>query len=372
MPARNLFKRLLFIFSLGLAGALMLSLCSFYVSPETFWMLAFMGLVFPLMFIINAFLMLWWLWIYPRKALLHFIPLLICLPHFMGMFNLLNGSESTPSDEEPITMLSYNVRLFDLYNWTDNKKTRDSIIQLVNNQKADIVCFQEFFHEDTGKFNTLDTLKKVLKIKNVHIGYSAHVKNVNHWGIATFTRYPVINKGEIKFPDETDNVSIFTDVLINKDTVRVYNLHLESVRFRSEDYKALEAITGRKDQTGLDGPQRILSRMRRAYIRRARQTDVIRAHISECKFPVLVCGDFNDPPSSYSYHQISAELKDAFDSGKAGFGATYNGIIPFLRIDYILYDPDFFKCDSMEVLDKEFSDHLPVRAVLKPLAKKTD
>jgi endonuclease/exonuclease/phosphatase family metal-dependent hydrolase len=331
-----------------------------------------MGLVFPLMYVINLLLMFIWLWLYPRRALVHLIPLLICLPHFMGMINLFNGAESTPFNQKTFSVLSYNVRLFDLYNWTENKKTRDSIIQLVNNQNAEIICFQEFFHEDTGKFNTLDTLKQILKIKNVHIEYSAHVKNVNHWGIATFSKYPILKKGVFNFPDETDNVSIFTDLLIGNDTVRIYNLHLESVRFRSEDYKALESITGKKDQTNLDGPQRILSRMRRAYIRRARQTDIISEHISQCPYPVLLCGDFNDPPSSYSYHQISKNLEDSFDKGKAGFGSTYNGLIPFLRIDYLLYDPESFECDSMQVINKEFSDHLPVKAVLRFIPKKTD
>lgn len=372
MPAPKFFKRLLFLFSLGMAGALILAMLAMYVSPETFWMLAFMGLTFPLLILVNLLLLIIWLFVYPRRALVQALVLIIAFPFSRGMFNFTNRFRESNPDENSFVVMSYNVRLFDLYNWTSNKKTRDSIIDLVHTTNADVVCFQEFFHEDTGKFNTLDTLKKTLRANKVHIDYSAHVKNVNHWGIATFSRFPIVGKGKLEFPDETDNISIFTDLRIEEDTFRVYNLHLESVRFRTEDYKALESITGKQDETGLGGPQKILSRMRRAYIRRARQTDIIRRHISESPYPVIVCGDFNDPPASYAYHQISATLEDGFKNSSAGFGATYIGKIPFLRIDYVLYDEEYFGCDSMQVLQKEFSDHFPLKAVMHLKTKKTD
>ncbi|MEX1188574.1 MAG: endonuclease/exonuclease/phosphatase family protein [Bacteroidia bacterium] len=367
MLSRNLLKRLLFLFNLAVVSALLLSILSLFISPETFWMLAFMGLLFPLLLLCNFLFVFIWLFIYPRRAIISGIVLLLCLPQIGALFQFGFQSDvaNYKTENDEVKILSFNVRLFDLYNWTDNKTTRNKIIDLVRSVDADIICFQEFFYEDTGSFNTLDTLKRIQKATKVHIGHTAQVKKVNHWGIATFSKYPIVNKGKLEFRDSTDNISIYTDLKINKDTVRVYNLHLESIRFRSEDYKALESITGKKDDTKLGGPQRIIGRMRKAYIRRARQTAIISSHIAESPYPVIVCGDFNDPPSSYSYKQISKKLKDSFRQAGSGFGTTYVGLIPFLRIDYILYSGSFYEGLKHEVIREKLSDHYPIVSVLK-------
>jgi endonuclease/exonuclease/phosphatase (EEP) superfamily protein YafD len=140
---------------------------------------------------------------------------------------------------------------------------------------------------------------------------------------------------------------------------------LESIRFRREDYSILEKLTGNKDKTDLDGPQKILDRMRRAYIRRARQTDIIKDHISRSPYPVLVCGDFNDTPNSYTYHNISYGLEDAFKNAGYGMGATFVSIIPFLRIDFILYSPETFSPIYFRVLKRSLSDHYPIVSVMR-------
>ncbi len=367
MASHQLLKRFLYILNLGASIALALAKLALYVSPEKLWMLAFMGLLFPFLFLINICFLLIWLFIYPRRALISLIVIILCLPQFSSIvqFKFQNTPEELTRSKNEVKVLSYNVRLFDLYNWTDNKTTRNKIIELVRAVNADIICFQEFFHEDTGSFNTLDTLRRIQPANKIHIEYTAHVKNVNHWGIATFSSYPIIHKGQLKFRDSTDNISIFTDLKINNDTIRVYNLHLESIRFRSEDYKALESLTGKKDETKLGGPQKIIGRMRKAYIRRARQTNIIHEHISQSPYPVIVCGDFNDPPSSYSYKKISDNLADAFIEAGSGFGTTYVGLIPFLRIDYILHSREFYNAAAFSVIPEKYSDHYPIISVLK-------
>lgn len=367
MASNQFIKRIIFVINLGVAAAMILAKLALFISPEQFWMLAFMGLLFPFLLIVNLAFCIFWLFVYPRRALISFVILLICIPQ-LGSFvqiRIPKDSSQLKISENQLKILSYNVRLFDLYNWTENKRTRNKIIDLVKTVDADIICFQEFFHEDTGTFNTLDTLKQIQRANKVHIAHTAHVKKVNHWGIATFSSYPIVHRGELKFRDSTDNISIYTDLKVKDDTVRVYNLHLESIRFRSEDYKALETITGKKDDTKLGGPQKILGRMRKAYIRRARQTDIIAKHILESPYPVIVCGDFNDPPTSYSYQQISNKLTDTFRAAGAGFGTTYVGLIPFLRIDYILHSREFFKTISFEVISKKLSDHYPIVSVLE-------
>ncbi len=346
--------------------AICLSYLSMFVSPEYFWMLAFMGLGYPILLIVNILFVIYWLIVRRKTALFSLVIILVGWGKIGDVYQISsNNNYENISKDTLLKVMSYNVRLFDLYNWTENKNTRNNILELIRNQHSDIICFQEFFHEDTGIFNTLDTLKEIQEAKNVHIDYSAHVKNVNHWGIATFTKFPIVDKGLIHFKDSSDNISIFTDVLFHKDTIRIYNLHLESIRFRRADYEALKEITGKEDETNLDGPQRIISRMRRAYIRRARQTNVIREHIEASPHPVIVCGDFNDTPTSYAYHQIAKNLDDSYREKGNGIGSTYVGMIPFLRIDYVLYDPIYFEALDFKIIKKRYSDHYPVVSTLK-------
>jgi endonuclease/exonuclease/phosphatase family metal-dependent hydrolase len=203
-----------------------------------------------------------------------------------------------------------------------------------------------------------------------HVEHTATVKEVNHWGIATLSRFPIVQRGIIPFKDTTDNISIFTDVRMYGDTIRVYNLHLESIRFRKKDYEALKTFTGNEDKTDLDGPQRIIERMRRAFIRRARQTDEIRKHIESSPHPIILCGDFNDTPNSYSYHQIAKNLKDAFHEAGSGIGTTYIGAIPFLRIDYILYSAEQFEPLFFRIIPKKLSDHFPISSTLRYIKSK--
>lgn len=370
MFKRELLLRILFILNLIAVAGLGTSYLALFLSPEHFWMFAFMGLAYPILLIFNIIFVCFWIFVRWKRALFSGIIILIGLSKINDLYQWRSKveesySENTQVEDSTFKVLSYNVRLFDLYNWTENKQTRNNIMDLIQDAKADILCLQEFFYEDTGVFNTLDTLKQIQRAKYVHIEHSAHVKNVNHWGIATFSRYPIVGKGLIVFRDSSDNISMFTDVKILEDTVRIYNLHLESIRFRREDYKVLQNITGVEDDTNLDGPQKIISRMRRAFIRRARQTDIIRKHIEDSPFPVIVTGDFNDTPNSYAYHQISNGLKDAFRTSGSGLGTTYIGKIPFLRIDYILYNPEAFESLFFKVIRENYSDHYPVLSKLK-------
>jgi endonuclease/exonuclease/phosphatase family metal-dependent hydrolase len=361
-----------FIFGLNIAAGvgLLFSYLALYISPEHFWMLAFMGLGFPFLYLLNVLFVFYWLVVRWRRALISGALLLLGIGKISTIyqFNKPASRETIleyKTADSAVHILSYNVRLFDLYNWTDNKRTRNKIMDVIRKEQADIICFQEFFYDDTKKFNTLDTLVHIQPARFKHVENTATVKEVNHWGIATLSRYPIVNRGIIPFKDSTDNISIFTDVRMYGDTVRVYNLHLESIRFRKKDYEALKTFTGNEDQTNLDGPQLIIERMRRAFIRRARQTDEIRKHLESCPHPIILCGDFNDTPNSYTYHQIAKNLNDAFHEAGSGMGTTYIGMIPFLRIDYILYSPEFFTPLFFRIIPKKLSDHYPISSALR-------
>jgi len=369
MTKQSLIKIVFILNILALVG-LLLSYLSLFVSPESSWMFAFMGLIYPIHLVLNVGFLILWLFVRPIFALFSTITILIGISKINDLYQWTSAPDEETiqafsNEDSTIHLLSWNVRLFDLYNWSKNKQTRNKMIEVIHHEGADILCFQEFYYDDLGKFNTLDTLLDIQWANRVHIENSSSVNSNSHFGIATFSKFPIINRGVIAFKDVTDNISIFTDIVAFQDTIRVYNLHLESIRFRREDYKILEKITGNKDNTDLDGPQKILDRMRRAYIRRARQTDIIKDHITRSPYPVLVCGDFNDTPNSYTYHNISKGLEDAFRSSGYGMGATFISIIPFLRIDFILYSPKRFTPIYFRVLRKKLSDHYPVVSVMR-------
>ncbi|MFH2096038.1 MAG: endonuclease/exonuclease/phosphatase family protein, partial [Bacteroidota bacterium] len=223
-------------------------------------------------------------------------------------------------------------------------------------------CFQEFYKEKTNRFNTLDTLLEFQKAIYYHEEYTYINRQTYFFGIITFSRWPIINKGVFHFPG-SDNICIFSDMVIHGDTLRIYNCHLESIRFDHKDYAFLDSIELKLDEKRIEGARSIFKRLKYAYIKRAAQADTLAGHIRNCPFPVILCGDFNDTPISYSYHMISRDLEDSFKEAGSGLGVTYAGKFPSFRIDYVLHSKEF-EAISMDIISKNYSDHYPVTVEL--------
>ncbi len=337
---------------------LIISFFSPYISPDSFFIPAFIGLAFPYIFAITFVLFIFILFRKYKKHIFIFLPFVIygfyvfCNYYKFGFFN------SQPLNNKTIKVMSYNVRLFDLYNWKNNKHEKNKIFKLLERENPAILCLQEYYYQNDGEFSTTDTLIKFLSANNIHAYFPVVNKNKYFFGIATLTKFPIINKGKITFKG-TSNMSIFTDILLNGDTVRIYNNHLESVRLGKEDYNFINKL----DYKELKDSRNIIRRLKNAFKKRAEQADAIAAHIASCHYPVIVCGDFNDTPISYSYKTISKELKDAYCESGKGIGSTYNGKIPFLRIDYILHSSKFIAY-NFKVSKDDLSDHFPVMCLL--------
>lgn len=258
--------------------------------------------------------------------------------------------------------MSYNSMLFDLYNWSKNIQSRNIILTTLAEENPDILCLQEFYtSEEVNDFNNIDTLTNLLNAKNSHIEYTTTLRKLDHWGIATFTKYPIIRKGKIQFNTRTNNICIYTDMIINKDTVRVYNMHLQSISFSKADYKFISEM--QDDTTVVEGEMEksksILRRIKRAFVKRAIQADIIATHIETCPYKIILCGDFNDTPASYVYRTIRGNLKDAFVESGTGFSQTYAGKFPRFRIDYILHSDDF-ESKNYHHLTETLTDHYPI------------
>ncbi len=288
------------------------------------------------------------------------IGILISIPTTLGFVQI--DFSNHPVSNKDIKVMSYNSMLFDLYNWSKNKQSRNIILTTLAEENPDVLCLQEFYtSEEKGDFNNIDTVTNLLSTKNSHIEYTTTLRKVDHWGIATFTKYPIVKKGKIEFDTRTNNICIYTDVLIDKDTVRIYNMHLQSISFSKANYKFIDAIqndtTDVKDE--MENSKSILRRIKRAFVKRAKQADAIALHIATCRYKIILCGDFNDTPASYVYKTIKGEMNDAFTEAGSGFEQTYAGTFPRFRIDYILYS-DSFICKNYHHLPETLTDHYPI------------
>lgn len=353
--------KLLIILNIVSALLLIGSYATVYVSPATYWYLGVLGLGYPILFAVNLFFVLLWLFI--RKRLV-FISLIVLALGWNKVFIHYQYTRENSNYKPNFNVLSYNVRLFDLYDSKDlkaNIRSKDHIIDVISKQEAQVICLQEYYADIKKKYSTTDTLLILLKDYNVHVEYPVVKSNRHCFGIATFTSYHIVNRGKITFSNNPNNFCLFTDVLINNDTMRIYNVHFESIRFGKEDYLfSNEDIPGKYENKLIkDVSLTMLKKLRRAFQKRAAQADIVAKHIGQCHYPVILCGDFNDTPSSYTYHTISSRLKDAFVEKGNGFGFTYIKRFPSYRIDYIFHDRTF-KVNEFKTLHENYSDHYPI------------
>ncbi|MCG8410022.1 MAG: endonuclease/exonuclease/phosphatase family protein [Bacteroidales bacterium] len=341
---------------------LIISLCisylSIYINPEKVWLFSFFGLAYPILLFINISFVIFWI---IKKKRFFIIPLIIILLgwNYISSFIQIPLKKSAKEfTEQTFKILSYNVRLFDLYDWQkESKNTAREIFEYINQENPDIICFQEFYTKNNNLLSE-NSISKLLSSKYYfHIDYSIRNRKGNY-GIATYSKYPIVKKGTIKFKNST-NLSIYTDILINKDTIRLFNNHLQSIRFNRKNYSFISNSKVLNEDERMKEIKDISFRLRDAFIKRAGQAKIVSKYINQSPHPVFICGDFNDAPISYTYHTISKNLKDSFKEAGRGFGNTYLGKFPSFRIDYILYN-DKIQCSSFQIPKVKLSDHYPV------------
>lgn len=343
--------------------ALFLSVLAKYISPKTFWPLAFLGIGFPLLFILNLLFLAYWSVQFRAWALVSGAVLLFSLNNFLGNVQF-HFSERRP-DNNDVKVMNYNCMLFDLYNWSHNKQSRKIIFNMLQEESPDILCLQEFYNsEKPTDFHNADTLVSFLKTKNIHAEYTTTLRGTDHWGIATLTKYPVVRKGKIVFETTSNNICIYTDVIINNDTVRIYNMHLASISFGKKEYKFIEDLNNNtyKDSSLVESKS-IVKRLRDGFFKRASQAEMVATHMKTCRYKMIVCGDFNDTPSSFAYNVLGKNLSDAFRESGSGIGKTYHGSLPFLRIDYILHSKEI-ESYNYRRYPESLTDHYPISCYL--------
>ncbi|MBL4709032.1 MAG: endonuclease/exonuclease/phosphatase family protein [Flavobacteriales bacterium] len=359
--------RLIFGLNVLLAISTLLGYSAAYVNPSSFWLFAFFGLALPYLLLLNLAFTFYWLFRANSRFVLSLLILALGYQSIPSFVQLRFGDhEKTARD---FKVMSFNVRVFDLYMWTKEKTTRNQIFEFLKEEDPDVLCLQEFYHTDKQhpryEFKTLDTLVKFLSAKNYHVHYTTTTKENNHWGLVTFSKFPIENKGIVPFTVKDDNACTFTDLKIDSRTVRIYNTHLASIKLKKRDYKTMKTINEKDYSNLFSKGWGLLEKIKFGFERRSDQANKIHTSIEESLLPTIVCGDFNDTPSSYSYRTIRNELNDAYIESGSGLGRTYIGEFPSFRIDYILYSKEFIAKDYTTHAVK-LSDHHPVSTILSP------
>lgn len=335
------------------AFLLVVSYLSMVVNPAKFWFMSIAGLLFVPFAMLNVFLLIW---AFVRRSKAFVIPLFALLPafFFLGRYVHFRGEElPEPAPDATLKVMSWNVGRFSMYDRNAHdivnfEECVDSVFRFISRHDPDIVCLQEFRVRDSRKVKQY--LRK--KMKGYSSEYYIFTGRGGSFGNVTLSRFPVKNRGVIKF-DESTNLAIFTDYECSGKTFRVYNCHFESYNISfSGIVKAIfdrdqEVIT----ETGV--------KMKRSITRRPKQVDQVFKDIEECPVESFVCGDFNDNPMSYTYFRMTRSRKDSFVEAGDGFGATYSLLWPMLRIDYVLC-PGSCGIASHETPRVRLSDHYPV------------
>jgi endonuclease/exonuclease/phosphatase family metal-dependent hydrolase len=359
MFGKTILKGILLTINLVVVVLMLITMGGTFISPDIIVLPAYTTLFFPLTVLLNVVFVVFWAFARKWHFLISLVVLLLAAPQIADVFPMHFGKTSPAATEgTPVTILTYNTQMSGglLKHTAENP---NPVIEYILNSNADIVCLQEFAVSPKEQYLTEKDIRQIFrKYPYSHIW----LKQKQDWamsGVATFSNFPIIHKYDIPFSSKY-MVSISSDIVVGNDTIRLINNHLESNKLTERDREMPIELKDHFNSDKLSGTTLHLSRkLGSAYRTRARQADTIAAYSSGSPYPLVIVGDFNDVPASYTYTKIKGKLKDAFSETGFGLGWTLNLSIYKFRIDYVLYDPKF-TVDKYKVPQIKFSDHFPV------------
>ena len=357
--------------SIFILGNLFVAICFslganvIYFDPLNFWFLGLLTLGLPYLFVI--LILFFFLWIFTRRIWL-LISLITIAVSWKAVYNFFPVHFSTEFKVEKkancIRVMSWNVEHFDILEYKTHPETKQKMIDLIKLYQPDIACFQEMVGGDDDKaINYLGDFKNSLGFSGYYYSYENRFNfdRVHHFGVITFSKLPILNKQTVSTPPHDYNSTFqYIDVFAGNDTIRVFNIHLQSLKFSQHNLQYLDKPDIDSD-SAVEQSKNILSKLKRGFLKRATQANKVKEEMDQSYYPLIVCGDFNDVPNSYAYSKIGHGLQNAFVQKGSGLGRTFSGISPTLRIDNIFADKRMF-IDQFIRVPKRLSDHFPIIA----------
>jgi endonuclease/exonuclease/phosphatase family metal-dependent hydrolase len=317
-----------------------------FLAPKTFPFLAVLTLFMPLFFILNGLFFIYWGIQFKKRMILSGLVLLMGIT-FINKFYKFSAKDY-PEEEKDFTVMSYNVRLFNVFKWFERDDVPENIRGFINDKNPDILCIQEYS-------NSGDIDLKVYPHRYIFMD-GKQIKTAQ----AIFSKFPIIDQGIIFFPN-SNNIVVFADIKKGKDIIRVYNMHLQSIKI-SPDVNEINENIDLLNQGGKS--QKLFYRISKAFMQQQQQAEIFKEHKNQSPYPIIICGDMNNSAFSYVYRNIKGKLKDSFEEAGIGFGATYKFRYYPARIDYIFADENMTVKKFESFPGFENSDHYPIMAKL--------
>jgi endonuclease/exonuclease/phosphatase family metal-dependent hydrolase len=343
-----------------LGFALLVSYLAPIIDPRKFWPVAFFGLAYPFLLIGNLILLGYWLLRKSKYILLTLVCIVlgwgVLKANFGFRFNRETNNKTTPS---ALRIMTYNAHNFKRYGAENDPQTSHGMLQMIGQERPDIIGIQEFFSRKRGQYALKDSMRKIMQ--SDHYFFKPFNLNTGResTGLAIFSKYPIVNQGDIMLSEGgSGNQCVFADIKKLNDTIRYYNVHLQSIRFDTDDYTYLSKVSTH-GKTDFSSSIRIGGKLKRAFMKRSEQVFKIKSHAAQCRYPYIIAGDFNDTPASFAVNQMAKGLTNAFCEKGSGFARTYNGSFPNYQIDYVMASSGF-SVNSYHIVQKRFSDHYPV------------
>ncbi|MRT17397.1 endonuclease/exonuclease/phosphatase family protein [Vitellibacter sp. q18] len=335
---RKFLNKLIYWGNLVAAVLLLISFVLPYLPPDRFPTLSLLSLIVSLLIIVNILFAIYWAVQWRRRFFLSFSVLLISYFYF-NVFYEVSPEGDASQYKNSLRILSYNVRLFNAYEKNPSSDVRPIIDEILFEEHPDIVCVQEYYKPNTMDFSMYPYQYIHFKSEKAKLGH------------AIFSKYPLLNKGGFDFED-TYNNTLYADVVKGKDTLRIYSVHLQSLGI-------IPRVSFLQDSDN----EKLRKRVSAAFEKQQKQIDAILEHKKNTHYPVILCGDFNNTPFSYSYRKLKEGMQDAFRERGNGLGTTFKFEKFPMRIDYI-FASEGLDIISFDTMKKTFSDHYAVRATI--------
>jgi endonuclease/exonuclease/phosphatase family metal-dependent hydrolase len=333
------------IFILAAAGAP-------YIDPYYFWWPALIGLFFKIFFILNILFIVIFLRLkYYRLAIFAALMILPCIPILSKTFAVHPGRHSQATGT--IKLLTYNVRSFGHY---DGVNAMPRIVENIKSENPDIVSLQEYLMNPQLESDAISRMK-ALGYVYYYQYCTVKVPPDNRGGLAIFSKIPFCNFHPIKFKNSS-NGAYYVDVPLKNDTLRLINVHLQSIGLAKWEY-TIPTTKAEFEERRIHYWITALKKFRHGFRKRAYEARKIREVLDKTPYKAIVCGDCNDYPDSYVYHIFTEKLDDSFLSTSMGIGTTFAGKIPWQRIDYVFTSPGI-NVTKTYVRHIKGSDHYPV------------
>ena len=370
---RRLTKKVLIIANAVVAALFLMGCYSEVFFSASWWPVGLLTLSLFYLLLVLFIFFIFWLFVKPVWVIIFLITGTLSYKHVGNIIPFRLSSFFTQKKRvTDIRIMSWNVAQFDIMKFKESPATFNKMIRLINDYQPDIACFQEMVSGDTladlnntyyRKYTFYSVFGFLQELKFPYYFYSYQYRDnflsQQHFGKIIFSKYPIINKQTIRnFPYSYNSNFQYADIVKGTDTIRVFNCHLQSLRFSSTNLGYIQNPSIKTD-TDIEQSKNLLSKFKTGFQKRMSQADKVRIEIDKSPYPVIVCGDFNDVPNSYPYEKIGNGLQDAFVMKGAGIGRTFSGISPTLRIDNIFVDKRYSVQQFTRIAEK-LSDHFPI------------